>query len=77
MTRSPEGESPDNIDELASEYVLGTLPAEQRIKIKKRLAQDADLQTAVDAWEQRLLALTELAEPQPPLPCSGGESSAA
>ncbi|NBG92163.1 anti-sigma factor domain-containing protein [Pseudomonas sp. 9.1(2019)] len=66
MTRSPEGESPDNIDELASEYVLGTLPAEQRIKIQKRLAQDADLRTAVDAWEQRLLALTELAEPQPP-----------
>ena len=68
MTISPEGDSPDNIDELASEYVLGTLPAEQRIKIQKRLAQEADLRTAVDAWEQRLLPLTELAEPHNPTP---------
>ncbi|WP_339429826.1 anti-sigma factor [Pseudomonas taetrolens] len=68
MTISPEGDSPDNINELASAYVLGTLPAEQRIKIQKRLAQDADLRTAVDAWEQRLLPLTELAEPQTPTP---------
>ncbi|MHC8361229.1 anti-sigma factor [Pseudomonas sp. LS2P72] len=68
MTISPEDDNPDNIDELASEYVLGTLSAEQRIKIKKRIAQEADLRAAVDAWEQRLLALTELAEPQNPTP---------
>jgi len=68
MTSSPEGDTPDTIDELASEYVLGTLPAEQRIEIQKRLAEDADLRAAVDAWEQRLFALTELAEPQSPTP---------
>lgn len=68
MTISSEGDSPDNINELASAYVLGTLPAEQRIKIQKRLAQEADLRTSVDAWEQRLLPLTELAEPQTPTP---------
>jgi anti-sigma-K factor RskA len=68
MTISPEDDSHDNIDELASEYVLGTLPAEQRIEIQKRIAQEADLRAAVDAWEQRLLALTELAEPHPPTP---------
>lgn len=72
MTISPEDDSPDKIDELASEYVLGTLPAEQRIKIQKRLAQEADLRAAVDAWEQRLFALTELAEPQPPTPLLWG-----
>jgi len=72
MTTSPEGDSPDHIDELASEYVLGTLPAEQRIEIQKRLAQEADLRAAVDAWEQRLLALTELAEPQTPTPLLWG-----
>ena len=72
MTINPEGDSPNNIDELASEYVLGTLPAEQRIKIQKRLAQEADLRTAVDAWEQRLLPLTEVAEPLPPTPLLWG-----
>lgn len=68
MTISPEDDSPDNIDELASEYVLGTLPTEQRIEIQTRLAKEADLRAAVDAWEQRLLALTELADPQNPSP---------
>ncbi|RON57895.1 anti-sigma factor [Pseudomonas frederiksbergensis] len=72
MTISPEGDSHDRIDELASEYVLGTLPAEQRIEVQKRLAQEADLRAAVDAWEQRLLALTELAEPQTPTPLLWG-----
>ena len=66
MTISPQDDSPDNIEELASEYVLGTLSAEHRIEVQQRLAQDADLRAAVDAWEQRLLALTELAEPQTP-----------
>jgi anti-sigma-K factor RskA len=66
MTISPQDDIPDNIEELASEYVLGTLSAEHRIEVQKRLAQDADLRAVVDAWEQRLLALTELAEPQTP-----------
>ena len=43
----------DNLDELASEYVLGTLPAEQRAEVQQRLAHDAPLRAAVDAWEQR------------------------
>ena len=72
MSINPEGESPDRIDELASEYVLGTLPAEQRIEVQKRLSQDADLRAAVDAWEQRLLALTELVEPKTPTPLLWG-----
>ena len=66
MTISPQDDIPDNIEELASEYVLGTLSAEHRSEVQKRLAQDADLRAVVDAWEQRLLALTELAEPQTP-----------
>ncbi|WP_207264233.1 anti-sigma factor domain-containing protein [Pseudomonas sp. GW101-3H06] len=72
MTTSPKSDNPDYIDELASEYVLGTLPAEQRLEIQKRLLQEADLRAAVDAWEQRLLALTELAEPQIPSPLLWG-----
>ncbi|WP_439862403.1 anti-sigma factor [Pseudomonas antarctica] len=56
----------DPLDELASEYVLGTLPAEQRAEVEQRLKQDPQLRAAVDAWEQRLLPLTALAEPVPP-----------
>lgn len=55
-------------DELASEYVLGTLAAEQRREVEQRLRHDAELRAAVDAWEQRLLPLTALAEPVPPSP---------
>ncbi|WP_425274613.1 anti-sigma factor, partial [Pseudomonas cyclaminis] len=51
------------LDELAGEYVLGTLPAEQRAEVEQRLPHDAQLRAAVDAWEQRLLPLTALAEP--------------
>ncbi|WP_350616680.1 anti-sigma factor [Pseudomonas sp. HY7a-MNA-CIBAN-0227] len=58
--------TPRELDELANEYVLGTLSAEQRLHVQQRLEQDADLRTAVDAWEQRLLPLTELAEPVTP-----------
>ena len=56
----------ETLDELASEYVLGTLPAEQRAEVEQRLPHDAQLRAAVDAWEQRLLPLTALAEPVPP-----------
>ncbi|MEO8492285.1 anti-sigma factor [Pseudomonas sp.] len=56
----------DPLDELASEYVLGTLPAEQRAEVEQRLKHDPQLRAAVDAWEQRLLPLTALAEPVPP-----------
>lgn len=56
----------NSIDELASEYVLGTLPAEQRAEVEQRLATDAELRAAVDAWEQRLLPLTEQADPVTP-----------
>ncbi|MBM5456415.1 anti-sigma factor [Pseudomonas sp. P66] len=68
MTETPQDESPDDIDALASEYVLGTLQAEQRIEVQKRLAQDTELRSAVDAWEQRLYPLTELVEAQSPTP---------
>ena len=56
------------LDELASEYVLGTLPGEQRAEVEQRLQHDPELRAAVDAWEQRLLPLTALAEPVTPSP---------
>ena len=59
-------ESEDNaaeLDQLAGEYVLGTLPAAQRAEVIERLPHDRELRAAVDAWERRLLPLTQLAAP--------------
>ncbi|RML36479.1 RNA polymerase sigma-70 protein [Pseudomonas savastanoi pv. glycinea] len=58
----------DNIHDLAGEYVLGTLSAQERFDVQRRLPHEPDLQAAIDAWEQRLLPLTELAEPVTPSP---------
>ncbi|PKH80279.1 RNA polymerase subunit sigma-70 [Pseudomonas sp. Choline-02u-1] len=60
------GESAQERDELAGEYVLGTLSFEQRIEVQRRLPNEPELRAAVDAWERRLLELTDLAEPQQP-----------
>lgn len=59
---------PEELNDLAGEYVLGTLAAEQRLHVQQRLEHDAPLRAAVEAWEQRLLPLTELAEPVAPSP---------
>ena len=53
-------ESAQERDELASEYVLGTLSAEARAEVQRRLPNEPELQAAVDAWERRLLELTDL-----------------
>jgi anti-sigma-K factor RskA len=59
-------ESAQERDELAGEYVLGTLSAEQRLAVQRRLPDEPDLRAAVDAWERRLLELTALSAPQQP-----------
>ncbi|MFJ4111815.1 anti-sigma factor domain-containing protein [Pseudomonas sp. NPDC089758] len=66
--KKPQGETADALDELAGEYVLGTLSAEQHEAVRQRLTEDQPLRAAVDAWEQRLLALNALAEPLAPSP---------
>lgn len=58
----------NGIDELASAYVLGTLSADRRREVQLRLDHDAALREAVQAWEERLLPLTALAEPVEPSP---------
>ena len=57
---------PDNIDELAAEYVLGTLSAARRREVEQRLPGDAALRAAVRAWQDKLLPLAALAEPVNP-----------
>ncbi|MFP2767986.1 anti-sigma factor [Oceanisphaera sp. KMM 10153] len=53
---------------LAGEYVLGTLPVEQRRWLEQRLEHDEPLQAAVAKWEERLHPLTGLAAVQTPSP---------
>ena len=53
-------------DELAGEYVLGTLSAMRRREVEQRLASDAGLQAAVQRWHERLLPLASLADPVEP-----------
>ncbi len=54
--------------DLAGEYVLGTLPGPERREVESRLSSDAALRAAVNAWEDRLLPLTALAPPLEPPP---------
>ncbi len=56
----------DELQRLASEYVLGTLALAERVEVEQRLPRDAALRDAVDAWERRLHPLTALAPPEAP-----------
>ena len=58
--------NPQMLDELAGEYVLGTLSAGQRRDVEERLPRDADLRAAVQRWHTQLLPLAALAEPVEP-----------
>jgi anti-sigma-K factor RskA len=53
-------------DELAAEYVLGTLSATRRRMVEQRLPTDAALHAAVQRWQEQLLPLAALAEPVEP-----------
>jgi anti-sigma-K factor RskA len=58
----------DPVQQLAADYVLGTLSAGQRIEVEERLPRDAMLRTAVQQWEAKLHPLTQLVEPVEPSP---------
>jgi anti-sigma-K factor RskA len=51
----------DDLDALAGEYVLGTLPADERRAAEARYAADAGFRRAVASWEIRLQPLAEAA----------------
>ena len=57
---------PDERAAVAGEYVLGTLGSEDHAAFAAALARDADLQAAVYAWQDRLLALSARAAPALP-----------
>ncbi len=56
----------DDIEALAGEYVLGTLPLAERQLVARRLEYDKPLREAVDAWELRLQSMQSLAPAQTP-----------
>lgn len=56
----------DTLQQLAADYVLGTLSAAQRAQVQARLPSDAALREAVQQWETRLGPLAGLAEPVAP-----------
>ncbi len=60
--------SPDDIEQLAGEYVLGTLSAASRAGVELRMANDAALRTAVELWQEKLVPLHALVEPVEPSP---------
>jgi anti-sigma-K factor RskA len=57
---------PDERAAAAGEYVLGTLGSDDHAAFAAALARDADLQAAVYAWQDRLLALSARAAPAAP-----------
>jgi anti-sigma-K factor RskA len=63
---SPAPLPPDQLQQLAGEYVLGTLSAARRQEVEARMRTDTALRDAVQAWQTRLLPLTRLAAPVVP-----------
>ena len=53
-------ESDDELQQLAGEYVLGTLSAAQRKEVEQRLSREEALRSAVEQWEQRLMPLSAI-----------------
>ena len=51
--------APDDIDLQAAEFVLGTLDADERSEVSRRLTVDRDLALAVEGWQARLSPLSE------------------
>ena len=68
MTTDDLDHRPDDVEALASEYVLGTLPIAEREAVARRLPHDVPLREAVDAWEHRLQSMQSLAPAQAPSP---------
>ncbi|RZT36609.1 anti-sigma factor [Cupriavidus agavae] len=66
-TEDPPGHEPDDaLDQLAAEYVLGTLSAAQREAVDWRMRADPGFARRVADWDARLHPLTALAEPVTP-----------
>ena len=61
---TPDGGGPDDDDLIAAEYVLGTLPHDERIAAEARIAREAGFAARVEAWEARFSPLNLGYEPE-------------
>lgn len=52
-------------EDIAGLYVLGLLDAARRNEVERDMEKDAALQARVADWEERLLPLTRMVEPEP------------
>jgi anti-sigma-K factor RskA len=59
---------PELADRLAADYVTGTLRGPARRRLEALLPAHAVLREAVRAWQDRLMPMTVVLEPQPPSP---------
>jgi len=57
---------PNAFDELAGEYVLGCLEAEERTLVESRMRAEPDFCRSVDVWSRRLMHLSDHAAPVTP-----------
>ena len=58
--------TPDDIDALAGEYVLGTLDAAERTAVAARRQREPALDAAIQGWERQLAPLDALTRPVDP-----------
>ena len=58
----------EELDIAAAEYVLGTLPADERARFAERLQGDADLRATVAQWQARFAPLNDVAPDEAPSP---------
>ena len=68
MTGPTNDDSDELADDLAGQYVLGTLSTGERRRVVLSLPHEPALRAAVAAWEARLLPLAALAQPAEPSP---------
>ena len=60
--------SPDNHEQLAAEYALGVLDADERRRVEALAESDAAFAAALSAWEMRLAPLVDEIAPVTPPP---------
>ncbi|MEX0606305.1 MAG: anti-sigma factor [Marinobacter sp.] len=58
----------DDLDMLAAEFVLGTLDADERASVTRRLVAEPELNALVEEWEVRLAPLADSIQPVTPDP---------
>jgi anti-sigma factor ChrR (cupin superfamily) len=54
---------PEVSEDLAGEFVLGALEADERSAVEQRIRNEPDFRRAVDAWSHRLMPLLEQMSP--------------